>query len=73
MKMSDLEFMKNPSQWPGADSESYTICLKRYLPKEELAVLTYVNGVYTFTPNREIKTGGQELLVELVTSGWMVD
>ena len=77
----DLEMMRRRYLWPGD-----VLCLKRRSRLEkswpEFAVLLYYQKHYRFIPRRgygddfeeeKARTGGDELLLELVEEGWLVD
>lgn len=65
----DLEMMRRTRLWPGP-----SLCLKMTFPKWRSAVLARNGEHYVFeSAEGEIRRGRDELLVELVKEGWLVD
>jgi hypothetical protein len=76
---NDLEMMKRPHLWPNHSC----LYLKKFGAKE-FGLLLEKNGTYAFVPETRTteatipdfankRTGGHELLVQLVGEGWLVD
>lgn len=78
-KEKNLAFMRDPGRWP----QGYpAIHLKKYINLKaggsmdsmDFGRLSFKHGQYTFIPDQgPVKEGGDELLVEIVNNGWMVD
>jgi hypothetical protein len=76
----DLEMMKSPHLWPN----HCCLYLKKFGDKE-FGLLLEKNGTYSFVPETPTieattkpdfankRTGGHELLVQLVQEGWFID
>jgi hypothetical protein len=76
---NDLEMMKRPHLWPN----HCCLYLKKFGGKE-FGFLLEKNGTYAFVPENppiedsipdfaHKRTGGDELLVQLIKEGWLVD
>jgi hypothetical protein len=79
----DLALMRDPARWPAR----HALYLKRYInlkpdytiQRIDFGMLFYLSrdGRFKFVPedidHYETLNGGDELLVELTTQGWLVD
>jgi hypothetical protein len=72
-------FMLAPDRWPVTSSVIDRIYLKRYSSEErrhDLGQLIYLDGQWSFYRDDNgdlIKTGGPELIEEILQEGWVVD
>jgi hypothetical protein len=80
-------FMLNPDQWPFTNSLTERIYLKRYSTEEhrhDLGQLAYLDGQWSFCQDiwddrfpdarlNHVRTGGPELIEEILKEGWVVD
>jgi hypothetical protein len=72
-------FMLNPDRWPLTGSLADRIYLKRYNAAErrhDLAQLVHLNGQWSFCWDENsgpIRTGGPELIEEILQERWVVD
>lgn len=82
----DREFLLHPEQWPLSSTGFPRTYLKRSIQAQgaipwELGQIAFCNGKYAFVPETEafnpdmerLRSGGVELIDQILKEGWLVD